>query len=478
MKSRFRTLSLLFLFVCHCGGLLAGDWAQFRGPNGSGIAESKDLPVKFGPQQNVVWKTTLPTGHSSPVLTKDHIFVTAYEEKKLLVLCLDRSTGKILWQREVPKNRSEELHKANGPASPSPISDGTNVYVFFTDFGMISFGPGGEERWRLPLGPFNNPFGLGASPILADDKVLMVCDQESGSFFVAVDKNNGKVKWRVERPEYTRGFATPVLYKPENGPLQVIVSGSLQLTAYSVETGHEIWWVRGVTWQVKSTPVMNRDTIYVHSWAGGSDEGQQEEVGTFEAALQKLDSNKDGKLSEEEFTASGFKTEWKSMDLDRDGVLSERDWRFYRARRSAINAVQAFRLGGQGDMTEHSLIWRYYKSLPNVPSPLLYNNVLYLMKEGGVLTALDAPTGTVLKQGRLQDALGDYFASPVVADDKIFTISHEGKVTVLRPGKDWEVLATNDLGDECNATPAIADGRLFVRTRGMLYCFGKLNKEK
>ena len=465
-------LALVFWFVPG-KGLLAGDWAQFRGPNGSGIAESRDLPSKFGPQQNALWKTALPPGHSSPVMTQDHIFVTAHDDKKLWVLCLDRDTGKILWQREVPKNRSEELHKANGPASPSPISDGRNVYAFFTDFGMISFGPGGEERWRLPLGPFNNPFGLGASPILADDKVLMVCDQESGSFFVAVDKNTGRVKWRVERPEYTRGFATPILYKPGNGPFQVIVSGSLQLTAYSVETGKEIWWVRGVTWQVKSTPVINRDTIYVHGWAGGSDEGQQEEVGSFEEALRKLDTNKDGKLSEEEFAASGVKTEWKSMDLDRDGVLSERDWRFYRARRSAINAVQAFRLGGQGDTTERSLIWRYSKALPNVPSPLLYNNVLYLMKEGGVLTALDAPTGTVLKQGRLQEALGDYFASPVVADDKIFTINHEGKVTVLRPGKDWEVLATNDLGDECNATPAIADGRLYIRTRGMLYCFGK-----
>ena len=161
------------------------------------------------------------------------------------------------------------------------------------------------------------------------------------------------------------------------------------------------------------------------------------------------------------------------MDLDRDGTLNERDWYFYRARRSAQNAVLAFRLGGQGDMTQKSFLWRYQKSLPNVPSPLLYKDVLYLMKEGGILTALDPLTGKVLKQGRLQGALGDYFASPVAADDKVFTVSHEGKVTVLKPGGQWEVLAINDLGEECNATPAIADGRLYIRTRDTLYCFGK-----
>ncbi|MEW5977680.1 MAG: PQQ-binding-like beta-propeller repeat protein [Acidobacteriota bacterium] len=450
----------------------AADWGQFRGPNGSGVAQSKSLPVEFGPDKNVVWKTALPPGHSSPALAGNRIFLTAYEPTKLWVLCLDRSSGKTLWRKEVPKNRSEELHKANSPASPTPVTDGKNVYAFFTDFGLISFTSDGEERWRLPLGPFNNPFGLGASPVLANDKVLMICDQESGSFFIAVDQDTGEVKWRVERPEYTRGFATPILYQPREGGLQVLVSGSLQLTAYSVETGREVWWLRGLTWQMKSTPVMNDHTIYVHGWAGGADEGQQEEVSAFQEVLAKWDRNQDGRLSKEEISDEKITRDWQSMDLDRDGGLGERDWRFYRARRSARNAVLAFRLGGQGDMTEKSFLWRYQKSLPNVPSPLLYDNILYLMKEGGILTALDASTGTVLKQARLTGALGDYFASPVAADGKLYTISHEGKASVIRPGSDWEVLAVNDLGDSCNATPAIAEGCLYVRTHGMLYCFG------
>jgi outer membrane protein assembly factor BamB len=406
-------------------------------------------------------------------LTNDRIFLTGYGEKELLVLCLDRGTGKILWQRKLDRPRKEELHKANSPASPSPVTDGEQVYAFFTDFGLVAFDLEGKEQWRLPLGPFNNPFGLSASPILAEDKVLMICDQESGSFFVAVDKKTGKIKWRVERPEYSRGFATPVLYQPKNGSLQVIISGSLQLTAYSVETGKEVWWVRGLTWQMKSTPVIGDDIIYVHGWAGGADEGQQENVPPFAEVLQKHDTNKDGKLSQEEVGDEKITKDWKSFDLDRDNFLGERDWRFYRSRRAAQNAVLAYRLGGEGDLTEKNFLWRYQKTLPNVPSPVLHEKVLYLMKEGGILTALDGSTGVVLKQARLSGALGDYFASPVAADGKLYTVSHEGKVSVLKPGRDWEVLAVNELGEECNATPAIADRQIYLRTHQTLYCFGK-----
>ncbi len=471
---RTRTALLASILACLClRESRATDRPQFRGLNGSGVADSPGLPVRFGPDENVIWKTSLPPGHSSPVLSENRIFATGVEDEKLFTICLDRATGKTLWRREVPRYRKEELHKANNPASPSPVTDGKNVYVFFADFGLISFGPEGQERWKLPLGPFNNPMGMGASPVLAENKVLMICDQESGSFFLAVDKDTGQVKWRVERPEFTRGFATPVLFKPEGGPLQAIVSGSLQLTAYSVETGKEVWWTRGLTWQMKSTPVMNRDTIYVHGWAGGADPGEQEEISAFEEILKKLDKNNDRKLSKEEIADPKIINDWQYMDLDRDAYLGERDWRFYQARRSVQNAVLAFRLGGKGDMTEASFLWRYQKSLPNVPSPLLYNDVLYLMKEGGILTALDAKTGKVLKQGRLQGALGDYFASPVAGADKVFTVSQEGKVTVLKPGADWEILAINDLGDECYATPAMADGRLYVRSKSMLYCFGK-----
>lgn len=454
------------------GAAAAAEWSQFRGPNASGVSNAENLPIEFGPTKNVIWKTPLPPGHSSPVLSKDRIFLTAFEGEKLLMIALDRKTGKELWWREIPRPRKQELHKANSPASGSPVTDGSNVYAFFGDFGLISFNSSGRERWRVPLGPFNNPFGMGASPVLAEGKVLMICDAETGSFFIAVDQNTGQVKWRVERPGFTRGFATPVLYQPPSGGLQAIISGSQQLAAYSVETGKELWWTRGLTWQMKSTPVLDGDKIYVHGWAGGADEGLQENVPAFDEVLKTHDADKDGKLSKQEVPNPRMVKDWDQMDLDRDGGIGSRDWSAYQGRRSVVNAVTAFRLGGEGDMTETARVWRYTKSLPNVPSPLLYDGVLYLLKEGGIFTSLDPKSGAVLKQARLQGALGDYFSSPVSADGKIYTISHECKVSVIQPGPQWEVLAVNDLQDMCNATAVPVGQRIYLRTHTALYAFG------
>jgi outer membrane protein assembly factor BamB len=213
--------------------------------------------------------------------------------------------------------------------------------------------------------------------------------------------------------------------------------------------------------------------MYIQNWAGGADTGQQEEIPSFEDTLARLDANHDGKLAKDEIKDPKILDVWRDVDLGNDGVLDERDWKFYRSRRSAQNGLIAVRLGGQGDMTDKSILWRYEKALPNVPSPLLYKNVLYMLKEGGIFTSLDPATGKVLKQARLLGALGDYFSSPVAADDKIYAVSEEGKVAVIKPGAEWEILAVNDLGDSCHATPAIAGGRLYIRTRGALYCFAK-----
>src|SRR2546426_19352 len=190
-----RLSALLIATVTVC--MAAADWPQFRGVNASGVSDAMNLPVEFGPTKNVIWKTSLPAGHSSPVLTADRIFVTASDADKLYVITLDRASGKILWRREVPRTRKQELHKSNSPVSPSVATDGRNTYAFFTDFGLVSHGPDGEERWRVTLGPFNNPFGMGASPVLANGKVMQVCDSETGSFLIAVDQKNGRVAWRI-----------------------------------------------------------------------------------------------------------------------------------------------------------------------------------------------------------------------------------------------------------------------------------------
>jgi outer membrane protein assembly factor BamB len=466
-----RLPALLLPTVIAC--LLSGaEWPQFRGLNASGVSEATNLPVEFGPAKNVIWKTALPAGHSSPVLTADRIFVTAFDAEKLYVITLDRSSGKILWRREVPRPRKQGLHVNNSPASPSVATDGKNIYAFFTDFGLVSYGPDGEERWRVPLEPFNNPFGMGASPVLGNGKVIQICDSETGSFLMAVDQKTGRPAWRVERPDMTRGFSTPVFYQPKSGGLQVLIAGTNRFIAYDVESGKEIWSVRGLTWQMKPTPVVEGDVAYVLGWAGGSDQGRQEEVPAFADVLKERDANKDGKLAISE-APPRYKKDLVESDFDGDGFYDKREWEKFQEKRSSINSVMAVRLGGSGDMTEKSILWRHYKSLPNVPSPLLYRNVLYLSKEGGIFTALDASTGAVLKQGRITGALDFYYSSPVAADGKIFTASLSGHVAVIKAGPDWEILAVNQMDDEVVATPAPLDGRLYLRTKSALYCFGK-----
>ena len=476
----FTLLFVLFTLT----GPVSDEWSQFRGPNGTGVSETKNLPTEFGPNKNVVWKAALPPGHSSPVLTHDRIFVTAYDKETLLVICLDRQTGKILWRREVPRSRSGRLQNVNGPASPSPVTDGKNVYVFFQDFGMVSLDPDGKERWKLPLGPFNMFYGFGASPIVVDDKVILPVDQDHpASYLIAVDKNTGRVRWKVDRPSVISGYSTPIVYQPPKGPKQVIVPESFQLSAYSVADGKRVWWVRGLACEMKSIASHDSEYLYINGWGFPQNQpGQQIKTIPFEEALTKFDKDKDGMITKAEIptdTPRGSMERllagaYEAFDMDRDEKLNARDWEVFRAMLAAENGLLAIKMGGEGDQTANAIRWRYQKPVPQVPSTLLYHGVLYMINDSGILLSFDPANGNVLKQGRLHGAIDKYFSSPVAADDKVFLIGQAGQVSVVKATGEWEVLAVNELDDECYATPAIADGRIYIRTRSALYAFGNL----
>lgn len=476
MQVRFIQALASALVLILAPTLLAEDWTRFRGPNGSGVSDATGLPATFGPDENVIWKTELPDGNSSPVFGKTTIFLTGFEGESLFTIALERSSGRVLWRREMARERQGPLREPNRPAAPSAVTDGENVYVFFQDLGLVSYGPDGNERWRVPLGPFNNPFGMGASPILAEGKLIMVCDSETESFVIAVDQETGKPAWRHDRPMAKRGYSTPVLWNPPDGSgLQFLIPGSFELQARSVETGEKIWWVRSLTWQLKPTPVIEDDTIYVLGWAGEADLGNQVDLPLFDEIVSRHDTDGDGRISSQEAEAILGKaalTNWYAYDLDRTDYVENDDWEIWRAKRQSVNSMQAIKLGGRGDMTKSAVKWQYYKTLPNVPSPLLYGDVIYLVKDGGIVTSLDKRTGEVLKQGRLPEALDRYFSSPVAADGKVFLASEPGVVSVLRHGKEWEILAANKMDGECYATPVIMDGKLYIRTSKALYCFG------
>jgi outer membrane protein assembly factor BamB len=466
-------LSLLLLSSLNVS---AQDWFQFRGPNGTGISNTTGLPVQFGPQSNLIWKASIPAGHSSPVLGRSRVFLTAFEDKRLFTIAVDRKSGRVLWQREVPRNRTDRLLKPNNPASPSPVTDGENVYVFFQDFGLLSYDSNGKERWRIPLGPFNSFYGMGASPILAEGKLLMPIDQDTNSFLMAVDKDSGRIRWKVDRPGVISGYSTPILFRAKDGPLQLVIPESFQLSSYSVETGERIWWVRGLACEMKSIPSLEGDVLYINGWGFPENQpGKQIMIPAFEEVLQKFDADKDGKISKAEPADDRLKKDFYfgAFDLSRDGFLDALEWRTYQAMMSAENGLLSIRLGGRGDMTSSSIRWRYQRPVPQVPSTLLYKGVLYMVNDGGVLISFDPSNGGVIKQGRLEGAIDKYFASPVAADNKIYFVAQGGSVSVIKADGNWEILAVNNLDDECFATPAIADGRIYIRTRSTLYCFGK-----
>jgi outer membrane protein assembly factor BamB len=450
--------------------VLAADWGQFRGPNASGVSADVNLPAELRPDRNVVWKTALPQGYSSPSVAGDRIFLTAVENDKLFTIAMDRATGRILWRRECPRPRQQEIQRANTPVSATSATDGRNVYSFFQDFGLIAYGPDGNELWRMPMGPFNNPFGHGSSPILTGDTLLMNIDQDTGSFLLALEAKSGKVRWRTPRDHAQRGYSTPVLYGK-----QILIAGSYRLSGYDLATGKELWWIGGLPWQIKPTPIVHDGVVYFITYSGESDPGEQEKVPVFAEALKLLDKDRDGRLSKDEVPDPKAKARFEEyLDLDHTGFLEERDWERFRDRRAGENALRAYKIdGAKGDITESGFLWKNSKTLPNVPSPLIYQDVLYTLKEGGIFTSFHPKTGEVLKQARLQNALGTYYSSPVAADGKIYLANEDGKTVVLKAGAQWEILNVNEFDAGIKATPAITGGRIYLRTHNALYCFAK-----
>jgi outer membrane protein assembly factor BamB len=492
MPARFITALILALLCAGQAAASDNEWSRFRGPNGTGVSGATNLPVEFGPDKGVVWKAALPPGHSSPVLARTRVYATAHTpidpknkaDYRLFVIALDRNTGKELWRREVPRAHKGRLENVNGPASASPVTDGENVYAFFQDFGLIAFDANGKEKWQAPLGPFNIFYGYGASPILVDDKVILSVDQDLGAYLLAVDKNTGKVKWKIDRPEVISGYSTPTVYQPKQGPKQLIIPESFQLSAYSVADGRRVWWVRGLACEMKSVVSYDNEYLYVNGWGFPQNQpGQQLPTIPFAEGLGRYDTDKDGLIAKTELEkvdrASGdkigfmLKVAFEAFDLDRDQKLNAKDWEIFRSMMASENGLLAIKLGGEGDMTEKAIRWKYQRPVPQVPSTLLYQGSLFMVNDSGILISFDPATGNIIKQGRLKGAIDKYFASPVGADGKIYLISQDGTVSVLKAAGEWDVLAVNALDDEVFATPAIADGKIFVRTKGALYCFGK-----
>lgn len=461
-----------------CGASLSAqqgitEWSRFRGPNGSGHASGTAFPTEFNQTKNMLWRLPLPKGHSSPIIWKDRIYLTAFRGDALFTMAIDRTSGKLIWERQAPETKTNVVDKRNNPASPSPALEENRVYVFFPDYGLITYDAAGKEIWKKPLGPFNNIYGMGASPVIYNDMLLLAVDQSRGSHLLAVDKRNGNERWKTPRPEATSGHATPIIWRSPNGRDQILLPGSFLLTAYDPAGGEKLWWVRGLSWEIKSTPVIADGMIYVNGYGSPEgDPGRKIVLPPADEVWTTADADKDGTLSKAEFP-KGPPAGWFAVaDLDTNGVIAKAEWEYIRAALDSENGMLAISLGGAGDMTEKAVRWKYQRAVPQLPSPIIFQKVLYMVNDGGIVTTLNPSTGELIKQGRLTGALGAYYSSPVAAGGHLYFTSERGAVSVLPPGGDLTPLVVNDLKEDTYTTPAFADGKIYIRTVEALYAFG------
>jgi outer membrane protein assembly factor BamB len=394
------------------------------------------------------------------VLAGNRLFLTAHDGDRLLTFAFDRATGETLWTRELRRSHIDERNPINDAAAPTPVTDGETLYVFFADFGLAAYSVDGRELWQRPLGPFTSPHGVASSPLLTGGMLVLLLEQLEGGVVMGVEAATGEPKWKVPRPTSLGGsFATPVAYRTPAGETQAVVSSPFELAAYHPRTGEKLWRVGGLPHQPKSSPIVAGDMIFV----GVQGDNARGRLKSWEETQRDLDRDGNGLIEKAEIRGS-------IADYDHDGVFSRADYEQWFFEKSPPSLLMAVRPNGRGDLTmRDAVVWRTDHGVPRVTTPLVYQGVLYLVRNGGIFAALDLATGAVRKEGRLRDAIDEYFASPVASDGKVLVISRGCQFTWIRAEPEWEALQMSDLGDECFATPALGHDGIFVRTANALY---------
>ncbi|MGE0605621.1 MAG: PQQ-binding-like beta-propeller repeat protein [Pirellulales bacterium] len=467
---------LLAAFVAHVPfAVRAEDWPQFRGMNASGLSlESSNLPTEFSTEQNCRWSVELKEGIASPIISAGRVFATEMSGPgTFAVLAFDAAEGKPLWRQEFETGPLPTLMPPNVPASSTPASDGTKVYVHFCTLGMLALDAAtGEVVWKRPLPEafYLMAWGDANSPIVYDDLVIYNQDDDLAPFLIALDKQTGEVRWRTPRPDMLAGYSVPVLCTA-GGRTDVVIAGTGKLKGYDPATGKERWTCNTLVRTMMTSPVVHDDTIYVSVQSYGD----SSRLLKF-ALLEWKDTNQDAKLAKSEVPEAFWK-KFDAGDTDGDGFLVDKE--IDTAFQSPDNLVgggsivQAIRGGGEGNVTKTHVRWSLEnKASSNIASPLWTNGRLFVVKQSGLSSCFDAETGTAHWMLKRIDNLGNYYGSPVAADGKIFVPGENGFVVVLKDGPKKEVLAINDLADPLIATPAIADGRLYFRTSRRLLCIG------
>jgi outer membrane protein assembly factor BamB len=462
-------------------------WPQYRGRDGAGIADGA-APVEFGPKQNLLWTATVKSGHSSPSIWGDRIFLTGFDaaSKELEVAAFDRRDGHILWRRVAPTSEMEKVHQVSSPATATVVADAERVYAYFGSAGLFCYDHAGKPVWDRPQPAAKASFGSGTSPLLAGDAIILARD-DADAHIMALDRKTGKTLWdeKLAGSGGFAGHATPVAWKD-----QVVLHRAAEVAAFDVKTGARKWWVK-IASQGTGTPVVDGDTLIVGAW--GSDPSLMDPVPTWDELVKKYDKDGNGSLSKAEFPDDlaiarrvdagqtqgaivTYKRFFDMLDMNHDGQISKQEWELVSGmvKQGAPfpSGLLAIRMGGEKELSKESVVWSEKRAVPEVPVPLVYRGRVYAVTNGGIVTALDPATGKVIYRERL-GAGGLYYSSPVAAGDHLYFASGEGVVSVVKAGDKLEVVARNDLGEPILATPAVVGGRMYLRTSSRLYAFGR-----
>lgn len=468
-------------------------WPNFRGPNCSGVAApDQNPPIIFSPDKNILWKTNLPEGHSSPCIWGDNIFITGFnEEGKLLkMFCLNRKNGTIKWEKNISVKEFEPDNSLNNPATATPATDGERVYFYFSSYGILCYDFDGKLKWELPLLIPKSHHGMGTSPIVTGDLVFLnFLGQWDDPRLLAINKYNGSTVWKYSLPKRDNydgdSYSTPVIYKD-----QAIIYTSDDVAGYDIKTGQRIWRFAIGVYDAVCTPVIGKDIIYTagHSTFGNPDMLAQ--LPDFSKIAAKYDKNGDSLIDineikdfyflmypeKPEISVKVYVSDYFGMvDKDNSGSFNRTEWKQlidYLGSFYAKEGIKAIKLGGEGDVTLANNLWNNPELASHVSSPLYYNNHVYMIRDGGIISCFDAENGRVLYRGKT-GAAGAYFSSPVAARGRIYIASRNGIVTVIDAGDKMKILAQNNLGENITATPAVVDNKLYLRTAKSLYAFGK-----
>jgi len=439
MRARRLPLFSLLLLTAHTAAAAPPHWAQWRGPDGQGIAGDPGVPLEWSPTKNVLWKTAIPgRGYSSPVVWGDRIFLTTAIEgdvvpgakpvKHMLegqefahpegvgadrqhtfkVVALDAASGRILWEKTAWEGTPYDTrHRRGSFAAPTPVSDGTLVYAYFGAEGLYTYDFQGNLKWSWKTGGIASfGVGVGTSPVLYQGILIVQCDEDNGekSFIVGLERKTGKEVWRTTR-NVEVSWATPILVK-SGGRDELVTAGSQAIIGYEPKSGRELWRMKGLASNAVPSPVAGDGIVVV---------------------------------------SAGY----------------------------PVKIAVAVRPGGSGDVTETDrVLWKYDKGTAYVPSPILVDGLVYLVTDKGLISCLDAKTGKVHYEGGRPPAGASYMASPVAVAGHLLLSSMDGDTVVLKAGTTHEIVRSNPLGEPIAASPAVVAGRIYIRGEHHLFAIG------